>query len=164
MNTRLIISLEEFPPEGLHLVGELDAALFSLDEGEDVMSVSPLRYDLQVQLFETELLVHGSIEADFRFRCVRCLSSMDYTMSLDSIALSEDVSQKLALDVTDELRDELLLELPHYPKCEMVDANCEINHEILDFRLDKDPQTGVESATASRESVWDALDELPNHD
>ncbi len=161
MDTRLIISLEDFPPEGLHLVGMLDASLFGLEEG-DVECVSPLRYDLQVQLFDSELLAHGSIEADFRSACVRCLAAVEYTVALGSIAISEDVSQKLSVDLSDELRDELLLELPHYPKCELAGNDCEINEQILDFRLDKDPQSGVESATANRESVWDALDELPN--
>ncbi len=163
MDTRLIISLEDFPPEGLQLSGELDGSIFGLDDA-DVMSIGPLHYDLSVQLFDSELLAHGRVEADFRFSCVRCLQPVDYCVALDKVALSEDVTQKLSVDITDELREELLLELPHYPKCELNGDECKINTEILDFSLDKDPEIGVESATASRESVWDALDELPKGD
>ncbi len=163
MDTRLVISLEDFPPAGLQIKGELDASLFGLDDSE-VKSIGSLRYDLHVQLFDSELLAHGHIEADFRFTCVRCLQPVDYCIALDSFAMSEDVTQKLSIDLTDEMREELLLELPHYPKCELNGDECKINTEILDFSLDKDPEIGVESATASRESVWDALDELPKGD
>ena len=160
MQMNLIISLEEFPEEGRFLSGELDAAVFGID-CEALRSTGPLAYELEVQLFETELMVRGSITAPFELRCDRCLSQFPYTVELDDLTFSYDVKGKLALDITEDLREEVVLALPSYPKCEISGLECEINDTFGDFRLDKDPQTGVDSAAPSSESVWDALDQFP---
>ncbi len=159
METRFVISLEEFPEEGLHLVGEVDGAIFGIEEA-DLRSTGPLSYDVEVQLYDTELVLRGSVSAPFRMRCVRCLEEFDYELVIEELTLSADVKGKLAIDLTEELREELVLELPAYPKCELIGEECKINDSFGDFRLDKDPQPGVDSATPSGESVWDALDSL----
>ena len=160
MQTQLIISLEDFPEEGRILRGELDSALFGIDSAS-LRSTGPLSYDLEVQLFETELMVRGSLTAPFELRCDRCLAQFPYEIEIDDFTLSYDVKGKLALDITEDLREEVVLALPSYPKCEISGLECEINDTFGDFRLDKDPQMGVDSATPSGESVWDALDQLP---
>ena len=148
MQTNLIISLEEFPEEGRYLSGELDAAVFGIDSAA-LRSTGPLSYELEVQLFETELMVRGSISAPFELRCDRCLAQFPYTVELDELTFSYDVKGKLALDITEDLREEVVLALPSYPKCEISGLECEINDTFGDFRLDKDPQSGVDSATPS---------------
>ncbi len=162
MQTQLIIPLEEFPEEGRNLSGELDAAVFGIDSAA-LRSTGPLSYELEVQLFETELMVRGGITAPFELRCDRCLARFPYTVELEGIAFSYDVKGKLALDITEDLREEVVLALPSYPKCEISGLECEINDTFGDFRLDKSPQSGVDSATPSGESVWDALDSLPKN-
>ena len=161
MQTRVIIPLEEFPEEGLRLIGEADGALFGIDD-TGARSIGPLEYELEAQLYDTELVIRGAIRADFSMRCDRCLSEFDYTVELEDLALSFDVKGKLELDITEELREEVLLELPGYPKCEISGLECKINDTIGDFRLDKDPQTGVECPAPSGQSVWDALDQFPS--
>jgi uncharacterized protein len=160
MKSRVIIPLEEFPEEGLVLEGEADGSLFGTDE-TGAPSVGPLSYSLEAQLYETELVVRGSISAPFRLRCDRCLREFEYTVQIDELTISCDVKGKAEADVTEELREEVLLELPGYPKCEISGLECEINDTFCDFRLDKDPQLGVNSATPSGKSVWDALDDFP---
>ena len=161
MQTRVIIPLEEFPEEGLRLIGEADGALFGIDD-TGARSIGPLEYELEAQLYDTELVIRGAIRADFSMRCDRCLSEFDYTVELEDLALSFDVKGKLELDITEELREEVLLELPGYPKCEISGLECKINDTIGDFRLDKDPQSGVECPAPSGQSVWDALDQFPS--
>ena len=160
MQTNLTISLEEFPENGRMLSGELDAALFGIDS-DALRSTGPLSYELEAQLFETELVLRGSISAPFSLRCDRCLAHFPYTVELPDLALSYDVKGKLAIDITEDLREEVILALPSYPKCEISDLECEINDTFGDFRLDKDPHSGVDSATPSSDSVWDALDQFP---
>ena len=160
MQMNLIIPLEEFPEEGLFLSGAVDAAVFGIDSSA-LRSTGPLRYELEAQLFETELMVRGSITAPFELRCDRCLAHFPYEVELDDLAYSYEVKGKLALDITEDLREEVVLALPSYPKCEISGLECEINDTFGDFRLDKDPHSGVDSATPSGESVWDALDQFP---
>lgn len=161
MQTRVIVPLEEFPEEGLALNGEADGALFGTDN-TGAVSVSPLHYHLEARLFETELLITGQVSATFRLRCDRCLEEFDYEVILDQLTLSFDVKGKFEADITEELREEVLLELPGYPKCEISGLKCKINDTFDDFRLDKDPQSGVECPAPSGQSIWDALDQFPN--
>ncbi len=160
MQTQVIIPLEEFPETGMHLSGDADGSIFGID-GADLRSTGPMHYELQAQLYDTELLVRGNISAPFRLRCDRCLREFDYIATAEAITLSYDVKDKPSLDITEDLREELVLELPSYPKCEISGLECEINSTFGDFRLDKDPEPGVNSATPSGQSVWDALDQFP---
>lgn len=160
MKQQIIIPLEEFPEEGMQLSGELDGSIFDID-CDDVRSIGPVEYRLEAQLYDTELVVRGEIAAPFRLRCMRCLADMEYWVEMDDVSYAIDVKGKLAADVTEEVREDILLELPGYPKCELIGQECEINDKFGDFRLDKDPQPGVNSATPSGNSVWDALDQYP---
>ena len=157
MNTRIIIPLESFPEGSLPCCGEVDAAMLALDEG-GLHCAGPVRYELSAQLFDRELVVLGSASVPFRMRCDRCLQEFDYTVRVDNLALSFEVQDDPAIDITDELREELILALPAYPKCELSGKECQINDIIDDFRLDKAPLSGVDCATPSGESIWDALD------
>ena len=160
MQARVIIPLEEFPEEGLWVQGEADGALFGTDD-TGAACVGALSYRLEVQLYDTELMLRGTLSAEFSLRCDRCLREFEYTVTVDDLTISCDVRGKAEVDVTEELREEVLLELPGYPKCEISGLECEINDTICDFRLDKDPHSGVNSATPSGKSVWDALDDFP---
>ncbi len=160
MKQQIIIPLEEFPEDGIQLSGELDDSIFGID-CDDVRSIGPVEYHLEAQLYETELVVRGEIAAPFRLRCMRCLGEFDYTVELDDVTYAIDVKGKLSADITEDVREDILLELPGYPKCELIDQECEINDKFGDFRLDKDPQPGVNCATPSGNSVWDALDQYP---
>lgn len=161
MQERLIISLEDWPEEGRRLEGELDGALFDID-GEEIRRSGNLRYCLDADIFGTELVLRGSLSALFRFICARCLTEFDDEIVLDGLSLSVDVQNRSSVDVTDLLREELVLELPQYPKCAAAGLDCQINEENLHFGLDKEGEQAVESPTPSGKSVWDALDGLDN--
>lgn len=161
MQTRVIVPLEEFPEEGLVLQGEADGAIFDIDN-TGARSVSPLEFDLEAKLYDTELLVTGCVYATFCMRCDRCLEEFEYEVAIEDLALSYDTKGKFEIDLTQDLREEVLLELPGYPKCEISGLKCKINDTFGDFRLDKDPQSGVECPAPSGQSVWDALDQFPS--
>lgn len=159
MQERLIISLEEWPEEGHRFEGELNGSLFDID-GEEIKRCGNLRYNLDADLFGTELVLRGSLAAVFRFVCARCLAEFDDEIALEGLSLSVDVQNRSSVDVTDLLREELVLELPQYLKCTQAGLECQINKENLHFGLDKEGRQAVESPTPSGRSVWDALDGL----
>ncbi len=160
MEKHIIIPLEDFPEEGIVLRGELDGSIFEID-CDDVRSTGSVVYRLEAQLYDTELVVRGELQAPFLLRCMRCLGNINYTVEIPDVFYAIDIKGKATANITDEVREDILLELPGYPKCELVDQECEINDKFGDFRLDKDPQSGVNSATPSGNSVWDALDQYP---
>ena len=160
MDSRLIIALEDFPEEGRYLEGDIDGAVFDLGN-DDIRPAGPLHYAFDAHLYEHELVLRGSVSAVFDMRCNRCLARFEYTAEITDMTLSFDVKGQGAFDATDALREEILLILPGYPKCEHAGLDCEKNDIIRDFRLDKNPGSGVNSATPSGNSVWDELDKLP---
>lgn len=83
---RLLVELENLPEAGKKYSGELDSEIFGIDD-EEVTSIGPLAFDLQVQRFENELFVRGKISAPFKFRCVRCLGHFDYVVEVEDLHL-----------------------------------------------------------------------------
>ena len=160
MKTQIAIPLEGFPEGCLRCSGEADSSILGLDNAS-MRSAGPIRYDLEAQLYDTELVVRGSISAPFTMRCDRCLEEFAYTVTVEELALSFEVQEDApSLDITEELREELILALPAYPKCELTGKECQIHDINDDFRLDKAPSSGVDFATPSGESVWQALDKI----
>ena len=159
MDTHVIIPLESFPEQGLTCSGEVDSSILALQDS-GLRSCGPIHYRLEAQLFDRELVVRGRLTAPFIMRCDRCLDEFEHTVSVEDLTLSFEVAEDLAIDITDSLREELILALPAYPKCEIADKECQILDINSDFRLDKAPLSGVNSATPSGESVWDALDQF----
>ena len=159
MKTHISIPLEDFPEGGLRCRGEADSSILGL-ESASIRPAGPICYELEAQLYDSELVVRGKVEAPFTMRCDRCLEEFDYTVQATDFALSFEVGDAPSLDITEELREELILALPGYPKCELTGKECQIHDINDDFRLDKAPPSGVDCATPSGESVWQALDQI----
>ena len=164
MPDRLVIDLATLPEEGLELSGELPESVFDLPAG-DAKATGGLAYDLHVQRFGSELLLTGSLSAPFEFTCVRTLHPFVQTIHLDPAAVSVEIAEAAVIDVTDALREEILLEFPPYPRCDDADEpqHCEIDPRYL--AVDKVGGDGVETAPrAEGDSRWAALDALKKSD
>ena len=118
MEERLIIDVARLASEGESIEGELDCAVLDMDGEEFIHPFAGLRYSLEVQLFGSELLVRGSLEQDFDAVCSRCGCDFDFTVKVPDFTYSVDVGEKTEfVDLTDELRQSIILTLPAYPVC-----------------------------------------------
>ena len=161
---RLVINLAELPDEGQNFAGELPVELFELS-GKDVRALSPLTFQIRAQQFENELLIMGFLEAAFEFTCARTLVRFKKTITLENAALSLEINGSSEVDPSDELREELLLEFPSYPRCDEGDdpIPCEIDPQYL--AVDNRSEGDVESPpTPQGDSRWGALDALEEPD
>ena len=115
MEERLIVDASRLDADGEELEGEVDAV--DLDE-EFVKPFGGVRYRLRAQLFGSELLVRGRIEQDFDLVCSRCGRDFDDTIAVDDFTVSREIDQKEPeVDLTDEVRESIILALPTYPVC-----------------------------------------------
>jgi uncharacterized metal-binding protein YceD (DUF177 family) len=158
MKGRLIIDLANLPEEGNEFAGELPQEIFDLPAG-DAQAVGPLEYDLRVNRFGSELLLAGSLSAPFEFTCVRTLHPFVETIRLEDAAISLEISAEGQIDVTDALREEILINFPADPRCEDGDVpqKCEIDSRYLSV----DKFAGDELPTPPRaesDDRWSALD------
>ena len=120
MQERLIIDIARLKPGGEDFEGEVDA----IDISESfVHPFGGIRYRLNAQLFGSELLVRGRAEQDFDLVCSRCGKDFDTTIKAEDITISVPLAEgQFEVDLTDEVREAILLELPNFPLC---DENCE---------------------------------------
>jgi hypothetical protein len=160
MATSLIIDLPSLPEEGRAFSGELDGSIFDLPES-DARSVGTLAYDLWAQRFESELLLTGSLSAPFEFTCVVTLKPFVKTIRLPQVAVSVETGGASGLDVTEALREEVLIEFPADPRCDEGDVPepCEIDPRYL--AVDKTPENDVSPPPRDGgDDRWSALNDL----
>lgn len=157
---RLVIDLATLPEEGKRFAGELPPEVFDLPAG-DAVPAGPLSYDLHVQRFGSELFLSGSLEAAFDFTCVRTLHPFRRTIRLAEVPISVEIAAEAPIDVSDLLREEILIQFPADPVCDQADEpmSCEIDPRYL--AVDKSEGNGVEPAPPRHgDERWAALDAL----
>lgn len=160
MKTHLKIDLAALADEGKAISGELPGEVFDLPDG-DARAVGPLEYDLRVQRFGSELLLAGSLSAPFEFTCVRTLHPFVQTIRLDDAAISIELGNEGELDVSEALREEILIHFPLDPRCEDGDVpqQCEIDPRYLS--VDKPSEDELPTPPrAVGDDRWSALDTL----
>ena len=140
MDTELKIDPTRIDPEGELLEGEVDCV--DLDE-ELCKSFGGIRYRLKVQVLGTEMLVTGHLEQDFDLVCSRCGGDFDTTVKVDDFTESYEIGENTqVIDLTNDVRDSIILTLPTYPVCS---EEC----------------PGIVQKTISvADERWDALDRL----
>ncbi len=157
MQEKLEIDTVQLPEEGKEFSGVLDPKIFGLPEN-DTQPVGGLEYDLFVQCFDDELLLQGFLAAPFQFTCVRTNNLFVQTISLEDVAISITVTSSV-IDVTEALREEVLINFPNYPRCDQADEpmECKIdNHYLV---LDKPAVDSVSDAPPHEgDDQWSALD------
>lgn len=114
----LIIEIPKLDPEGSSFEGELPATLLALEEGL-VRSEGPIRYQLQAQVVSGGLLVTGRIEWPCALACVRC-GDFSSTIVVSSGFLRDYplTGGQVEVDVTPDLLEEVLLQVPQFPVCQ----------------------------------------------
>jgi uncharacterized protein len=160
MSKRLTIELGSLPEEGKDYAGELPVEIYDLPEG-DAKPTGPLVYDLWVQRFGSELLLTGTVSSPFEFTCVVTLKQFVKTIRLEGAAISVEIDNQGEMDVTDALREEVLINFPIDPRCDEGDIPepCEVDSRYLS--VDKSGGDGLPTPPrAGSDDRWSALDIL----
>ena len=117
MDAKLLIDVARLDAEGEDYSGVLDDAVLALND-DYLKPFAGIRYELFVQQLGHELLVRGKLEQDFDAVCSRCGGDFDFTVRVDDFVTSLEVDEKTEfVDLTDELRESIILALPTYPVC-----------------------------------------------
>ena len=115
VDEKLVVDASRVDPDGEEIEGEVMAV--DLDE-EFVKAFGGVRYRLSLQVFGTELLVRGHLEQDFDLVCARCGKDFDDTIKVDDFTQSYEFGEKSPeVDLTEDVRESIILALPTYPVC-----------------------------------------------
>jgi len=141
--------------DGAHFAGQTEEDIFQLAPDDAVRPAGPVSYDLDLLPSGSDLLIaHGQVEASFTLQCVVCLEKFRHTCRLEEFGAEFDLAPDGSADLSERIREELLLELPPYPHCDR-DGD-DPDHDC--------PRAGqfdlTEDSKPAGSDVWKALDGL----
>lgn len=157
------IPVGEIGAEGKQFAGTLEEDIFSLPEDAPQVA-EPLVYDLQVSRHADLLLATGSLQTAFSLECVRCLKRFPYRVELRGHTVEVELDSAEFIDLTEAIREDILLSLPVYPRCEDSSLGALVCDPTVKIYSADDPQTDAEAGARpeapDRQNVWGALDNL----
>jgi uncharacterized protein len=148
-------SVSRVEKEPVFLEGSEPSEFWGLPEGDTYSSDTPVTYELQARAVAGAILVTGSVKGSVNARCGRCLEDITLEISSGEIELyyaKADISDE-ELDITADLRDELLIELPMNPVCS---EECQGLCPVCGTNRNQSSC----SCTARGNLAWSALDDI----
>ena len=142
--------------EHIELSGSEPPEFLALPEGDDFSAESPMSYTLTVRKVSGGALVSGACQAELSGTCGRCLEKCSFELAADDIELFYDLDEYgEELDISEDIREELLLNLPMNNLC---DEDCAGLCHTCGANLNKKKCKCSQGASGSL--AWSALDDL----
>jgi len=169
MSTKiLVIDPGRMSDNSLPVKGEVSEDIWNFQKGENIKVAGPLKINAEASVVSEMVLLMGHFEMPFELVCDRCSNPFVHTVKLRSHAITEPLENRAIVDLTNAVREDILLALPAYPHCDAdPDApQCpasEVFPEIDEF-VELDEEEDEENKIAPKDgkpNVWDALDNLP---
>jgi len=114
----IIIEPWKIPEGGKDYAGEEAPQVVALEKNAGAEAVGPIQYELQALYVSHELIVTGTVAADIRFVCSRCADSFTERVEDHEFFCEKEVlNVHETLDLTDEVRETIILRFPNYPVC-----------------------------------------------
>lgn len=150
------IETTQIGEDGYAVSGEVSGDLLDLARDPVARSDGPIRYALTVERAGQELIVRGQVEAALQLRCSRCAQFFSTTARVSSFLHAYEWAEHPEfLDVSADVREDLLLEIPGFPLCR---AGCKGLCAQCGQDLNEGPCGCAPPETGP--SPWSALDQL----
>jgi uncharacterized protein len=157
----LLVNLHHLTRHIVELEGEMPVHELEIETLDLLIRLEkPLRYKLEAEKLEHELLVRGALHLSLQCQCVRCLKPFRHLLRLDDwvccLPLAGEEAVAVAgdcVDLTPFLREDILLAFPQHPLCEP-----ECPGLAPADRGKASTQRGAEGTECP--SVWSKLDKL----
>lgn len=149
------IPLADLGDEGLELRGTLTNDIFALAEEDEIRQLDPVDYACRLVRDDDLVVVTGSLRTRFELACVRCLRRFPLTVELEAW-VSEVEGRNGCIDLTEAIREDILLALPGYPRCDASDDG-EPCPAAGKFEEAAD-EASANDEPEGKPGTWDALD------
>lgn len=158
MHRPLHIDLRSVPDGGKDITGQEPPAFFALDANDPIQAVSPLQYDLHIERDGGDLIVSGSLAVTFSLECGCCLERFEHRLELADYTTELEIQKDATINLTDTIREDTLLALPSYPRCEA--GNVQPRQCPAEGRFEPALATAEGEPQAADQGVWEALNQL----
>lgn len=152
----MILHFRQMEHGQLDLTGRENPQALGLEES-GVRPIGDLEYDLEAGLSGGGVWVCGSLRLPVLLECVGCLESFATEVCLPDFALQierEEIGGVESLDLTDWVREDILLALPTYPRCDSAGGKtCPAQFPGVE-------SAPMESLPSAAPAAWAALDAL----
>lgn len=152
------IDLRNLPSDGKDITGTEPASFFGLEPQDAAQAVSPLKYELHLEKDGDEIVVTGRLEATFRLECGRCLEPFEHRLVIEDYLAEIPLESKGTINLTDTIREDTLVALPSYPRCEA--GNVRPRQCPAEGKFEPAPEMVVAETENAGRGVWDALNKL----
>lgn len=147
------VHLNQIPAEGLHVEGTDPAEILDLQD-ESIRPLGDVRYALDVGLSDGGLFATGTVGMDLELECVKCLERFRFPMEIADFACQLDLTGAEVVDLTEYLREDIVLALPPHPHCDWNGERvCKGAARLEQVQAAADPLPEIRE-------VWGALDQL----
>lgn len=148
------------------LKGEVGIDIFQIDYDGDIRSIGPINCDLSTSISGDHLIVDGNLSIPLQLRCVGCLEDFPYLKEMSDFHAEIKIENDNLVDLTEHIRDEILLKTPTYPRCTeggQIDRLCPMEGPFSFENKGKGPLLDGEKGEQPPD-VWDALENLDTGD
>lgn len=163
----LVFDTRNLPPdESLLIDSKVEEDIFQLPEGDEAKPCGPVSLKVDISMVTGNLLVRGRFSAPFELTCVRCGSSFVHTVDLAEHALIEPLENGPRIDLTEQVREDILLALPPFPHCDedgdggTCSATEKFQSEEEFSSENHSTDDGADAADSPSKDDWSALDQL----
>lgn len=125
--------------------------------GEYLKALGPVHYSLDAGLSGTGLFATGTLEIDLERECVNCLEKFTYPVRIGDFAMQMELEGEETVDLTPQVREDILLNLPHYPRCDW--DGRKVCEGALKFKSKTGRNVAPEPLAPAAEA-WNELDKL----
>jgi len=133
----------------MHVEGEDPASILELDD-PTIKPRGPVRWSLDIGLSDGGLFATGRLAINLDMDCVSCLRKFTYPLRVEDFATQIELTGSETVDLTDQVREDILLALPPYPHCDWNGQN------VCKGAL----RESTETTAGETQHTWDELDKL----
>ncbi|HBJ85882.1 MAG TPA: hypothetical protein DDZ88_18825 [Verrucomicrobiales bacterium] len=152
------IDIRSLPEGGKDIAGQEPPSFFGLAADDPIQPLSPLKYELHLEKDGDDLLVTGRLEILFGLECGRCLERFEHRVELSNYATELEIAKDGTINLTDTIREDTLVALPSYPRCE--DGNVRPRQCPAEGRFEPALETAADEPQSAGPGVWEALNKL----
>ena len=149
------VNIVNLKPEGRLFEGTENKDFLNLEGSEFLRAEKDIKYSINVMPVNNGILVQGYVETELICKCGLCLSEYNYKLENNDICHFYEKPEKHEIDLTDDIREDILIALPVNFKCSKnckgLCLKCGQNLNEKECDCDKSEST---------ESPWSELDNI----
>ncbi len=162
----MIIRFGDLESDQATIKGELEMDIFQIETDGDVRYIGPISCDFHTSISGEHLIVDGKLTVPSQLRCVGCLEDFPHLQDLNDYHAEIKIDNDRSIDLTEHLRDDILLKIPTYPRCTdgiLVDRICPMDGPFS-FETKGENPSSDKTEKDQPPDVWDALKNLDTGD